>query len=518
MTAHQSVCDGKSARTTLCSALHARLLAVALLVLVTGVASETRAEDYLRKLGGLGGGQFNDPCPAGQNLTGFELRAGDDVDAIRPVCAFSYSPSEISTPLLTTDSGLIETRLAFKNAVVLAPGWHGGPGGKLERLLCPASTPIVLGIDVGVEGVDTIIVNSIHLFCGRATINTQALSVNPSAVFELPRYVESPGWLGIGVGGDAARSSHDMQRCPDGQVAVGVHGRSGIWLDAIGLICDAPRLTARPPDGRRPVISAVGRVGVAAPSGTQLSICERARSARKRNSAAAPGLEAQCRALQPPIAAVGRASSAVPAGPPVSICDAARSARKRNSAAAPGLEARCLALGGNVDITAGGPSADELARIGEIIALANPLSAALRDQQPEGAIRRGFDIGMAAAEGHTVWSPDQQKTLDSLRADEQEGFKVAVSFSLDRTRNVELAMTGAAIAETDPLVARARTDEPDARYWLGFDIATGFFGDPTLGGQGNTATGPASVGIRDALSAPAQRGFDASMNLHLGPQ
>ena len=65
------------------------------------------------------------------------------------------------------------------------------------------------------------------------------------------------------------------------------------------------------------------------------------------------------------------------------------------------------------------------------------------------------------------------------------------------------------------VVARARTAEPDVRYWLGFDIASGIFGDPALGAQGNTATGPGSMKIRDALSAPAQRGFNASVKLHL---
>jgi hypothetical protein len=78
-----------------------------------------------------------------------------------------------------------------------------------------------------------------------------------------------------------------------------------------------------------------------------------------------------------------------------------------------------------------------------------------------------------------------------------------------------LAAKGAAIAAVDPIVAKARTAEPDVLYWLGFDIATGFFGDPALGGEGRTSTGPGSLGIRDALSAPGQRGFNASVALHL---
>jgi hypothetical protein len=52
-------------------------------------------------------------------------------------------------------------------------------------------------------------------------------------------------------------------------------------------------------------------------------------------------------------------------------------------------------------------------------------------------------------------------------------------------------------------------------YRLGFDIATGIFGDPALGASGNTATGPGSLGIRDGLVAQGQRGFNASVALHL---
>jgi hypothetical protein len=79
----------------------------------------------------------------------------------------------------------------------------------------------------------------------------------------------------------------------------------------------------------------------------------------------------------------------------------------------------------------------------------------------------------------------------------------------------ELAAKGAAIAKADPIVAAARTAERDILYWKGFDIATGIFGDPALGALGNTAMGTGSQQIRDSLSAAGQRGFNASVKLHL---
>jgi len=191
--------------------------------------------------------------------------------------------------------------------------------------------------------------------------------------------------------------------------------------------------------------------------------------------------------------------------PPRPICDAAREARARNSPAAPGLEAQCRAAGELNALAARGPA----------IANQDPLAVELRNLQPEGPVRRGFDIGMAASEGQTAWGPGKEEILKKLNPTEQEGFKVAVSFALDRNRNAALAAVGAAIAEMDPSVAEVRIAEPDSRYWLGFDIASGIFGDPALGALGNTAKGPGSLAIRDALSALAQRGFDAAVNFHL---
>jgi hypothetical protein len=168
-----------------------------------------------------------------------------------------------------------------------------------------------------------------------------------------------------------------------------------------------------------------------------------------------------------------------------------------------------------------------LAAKGEAIANQDPLAIELRNLQAGDSARRGFDIGMAAAEGQTLAGPGKQRIHDSLSPDEQPGFSTAVSFSLERNRNAELAATGAKIAMADPVVAEARNARPGSPrllgrrqdivfYRLGFDIATGIFGDRARGALGNTATGPGSLKIRDSLSAPGQLGFNASVKLHLG--
>ncbi len=159
---------------------------------------------------------------------------------------------------------------------------------------------------------------------------------------------------------------------------------------------------------------------------------------------------------------------------------------------------------------------DALAARGEAVANTEALALELRNRQPAGPSRRGFDIGMAAAEGQTLPGPGKQRIHDSLAPAEREGFDIAVAFSLERNRNADLAAKGTAIAAADQTVAKARTAEPDVFYWLGFDIATGIFGDPALGALGNTAVGPGSLKIRDSLSAAAQRGFNAAVKFHLG--
>ncbi len=292
--------------------------------IVLGTAPEPAlAQSYLQKLGGLGGVPFDEPCSAGQNLAGFEVRAGDDVDAIRPVCVFTYGPTEIAAPLASGAPG--------------AASWHGGPGGSQARMvLCPDRNPIVLGMDVYAEGEATIVVNSISLFCGRAIAGPQRLTPDPNAIFEAPFYVMKHGLF---TGADPTPRSFGSNRCGSGQVAVGMHGRSGIWLDAMGLICDRPRMADRPP-GSPVVVTSIGRVPSSTSAAPRVPICDAARSARERNSPAAPNLEAQCQAST---AAANRTVTLPPLSTTVEnpVCGTARAARARNSPAAADLEAQC---------------------------------------------------------------------------------------------------------------------------------------------------------------------------------
>lgn len=256
----------------------ARLALSASLFLFSCAAPQTflNAQGYLPKLGGPGGGSFDAPCRPDQNLNGFELRTGDDVDAIRPVCVTAYSAASVSAAPINVAWG--------------DSSWHGGGGGgQMHPLLCPPNRPVVLGMSIGYEGVATIVVNSISLYCGLVAATAQNYPVNPNAIFEGPAAVSHSNGPFIGDGPN--RSGYDSERCPIGQVAVGMHGRSGVWLDAMGLICDVPRIAPSAPG----TVGSLGRVAVPgppAPTAAPHTICDSARDARARNSPAAPNPEA----------------------------------------------------------------------------------------------------------------------------------------------------------------------------------------------------------------------------------
>ena len=197
------------------------------------LSAQAQTDAVLPPIGGDGGGQYIARCPQGRLLTGFELRTGDDVDAIRPLCVNAYGPGDV---------GPVEPYPAF---------FGGNGGGNTRQLVCPPDAPVVTGLFVRTEGV-TEVVNNIHLYCGVAA-NTQTTSEFPSAVFDGARYSGNNAF-----GADIAVTRKSMQRCPEGLVAVGINGRSGRWLDALGLICGVPRLTPRP---QTPVtVSSIGKV------------------------------------------------------------------------------------------------------------------------------------------------------------------------------------------------------------------------------------------------------------------
>jgi hypothetical protein len=331
------------------------------------VLSAHAQESIFQAVGGPGGSEFVARCPPGQLLGGVELRADDHhIDAIRPLCRTpslhvekraiqpgdpSYNPSHYDQ--------YEEFKSYYVTDATATTGWYGGAGGSIKTLVCGPGAggiaePVVSAIYVDAEGVasisDRLTANRITLLCEGLTYGAPTRSRNLEFWKDIrPDYgnvVNSDdgsvvNFLTIWNYIDKIEGTNI---CPISQdnlaaLAVGIHGRAGGLLDAVGLICDYPK----PPPP--PVV--LGRVQSTTPKGPPMSICDRARDARARNSPVASALEAQCQAARdklPPVA-LGRVQPTKPPGQPMSICQRARDARARNSPVAPALEARCSAAG-----------------------------------------------------------------------------------------------------------------------------------------------------------------------------
>src|SRR5262245_12012637 len=167
-----------------------------------------------------------------------------------------------------------------------------------------------------------------------------------------------------------------------------------------------------------------------------------------------------------------------------------------------------LLLLGATMATAHADTLDQLAAKGQVIAAQDPLTVELR-KPLTGPVQRGFDIGMAAAEGQTLPGPGKQKIHDSLAPEEQGGFDEAVSFSLDRNRNADLAKRGAVLAAADPMVNKWYAVQSDVFYKLGFNIGL-------AAAEGQTLPGPGKQKIYDALVSNATRqGFETAVSFSL---
>jgi hypothetical protein len=172
--------------------------------------------------GGLGGGYFRQECGPGEYLVGFNGRTGAWLDAIQIVCA-----------------GRANNLWSLGDAV-LRGNQAGRNGGSPNSVRCPSTnqgatvvTAIVFGITVSNGKPST--VGGIEVTCS----------------YFQPPFVALPAGVQMAASGDNdeldagfLQGTNPRVRgssyCPAGEVAVGLHGRSGDFIDALGLICAVP--------------------------------------------------------------------------------------------------------------------------------------------------------------------------------------------------------------------------------------------------------------------------------------
>ena len=162
--------------------------------------------------GGLGGQEFRADCPTGSYLVGLSGRTGEWVDNIAPICAPWLVAKQVFGPPSVGPS-------------------HGASIGGQEH---PA--------DCGVQAGNIHVVQSWKIDILRSDnhyvkhIMAHCLSLSPSASSRVFHFgTKDPYDQNISFGPFGTKPPE--QACPAKEAAVGIRGRAGQFVDAIGLIC-----------------------------------------------------------------------------------------------------------------------------------------------------------------------------------------------------------------------------------------------------------------------------------------
>lgn len=173
------------------------LVAFFVALLAFGTTTSSAQEIELPIEGGAGGVPFRVTCPPGDYLMGFEGRVGGWVDSMYIHC--------LKGP---------HWRDGYNQGQLMGNGLGGRPiyGG------CPYSYAIRNIIFNAVEYENTHVLNHIRGECKNIWgVQTRDFEFGPR---------DGP-------------HNHANQTCPPGTLAVGLRGRQGLYIDAIGLICRA---------------------------------------------------------------------------------------------------------------------------------------------------------------------------------------------------------------------------------------------------------------------------------------
>ncbi|MBU6372959.1 MAG: hypothetical protein KJS97_09545 [Alphaproteobacteria bacterium] len=217
------------------------------LVMTLSTSPTAAAAEYQSPVvGGPGGRAFSLRCAPGDYLVGLAGRHGAWVDAVAPLCA----------------------NWDAKARTFLPPGvgpMQGGGGGAPAQIACG---PRALVVSLLVDGArnDDKTVAFVSITCadpltGKKERTATALTMLGASPYDVP---DSGG---VGTQTTVDYDWRRMPHCAEGDVAVGIFGASGKYLDRIGLICaPAPRAIAAPVVPKpvtpiaRPNVGAVARL------------------------------------------------------------------------------------------------------------------------------------------------------------------------------------------------------------------------------------------------------------------
>lgn len=164
----------------------------------------TRTDSF----GGPGGGPFELVCPDGSFMTGVRARSGAWIDALSPVCNRWVGKKVL---------GEIDNQ----------PFTGGGGGGGGESFIrCQGPRGVVVGIEMFQANNRDRSVGHIIVNCGD---------------FEQPSQFANKLRGSAEYLGQATATPRMEARCGWGLVAAGIHGKSGAFIDRLGLLCRRPK-------------------------------------------------------------------------------------------------------------------------------------------------------------------------------------------------------------------------------------------------------------------------------------
>ena len=208
---------------------HRLTLALAIALLAGLVAPAARSTD-LPVRGGSGGGSFKSDC-SGDYVVGVYLHSGAWIDAIGLKCA-SFDARQ--------------GKFRF-------PAWNkpyqGGTGGSPQEAICPSDDYYVSGMKVGFtrDGGDPKYADYVQLTCSPVGAGAAAKVCLHTGHGCWDNHPDPPPEVPFVT--FLAAPVEDP--CPPGEAAVGIHGRSGQFVDALGLICGPRPTKLTQPEGRK---------------------------------------------------------------------------------------------------------------------------------------------------------------------------------------------------------------------------------------------------------------------------
>jgi hypothetical protein len=173
-----------------------RTITCVLLALTCLLSIPASANTKFPARGGVGDHGFEDVCPPGEYMVGIAARVGAWMDRLRVACAAMNREGKWGPRHFPENS-------------------RGGRGGSPVEAYCGDGEVIAAMKAFSVAKPKA--VSDIHFTC-------RTVATGKNRVLYIESTTVNPHGL-------------RLQQCPDGEIAVGLHGRHGIHVNAVGLIC-----------------------------------------------------------------------------------------------------------------------------------------------------------------------------------------------------------------------------------------------------------------------------------------